>query len=104
MQMHGEIADRYRDFAAYARGDSPTFEAWALGRAEDPEMHAWLADLPEAKQQPNLVFAAARWHGAAAPGSYAGLRGRPARPRRPPSRPPSASARPRPTRSAGWRR
>ncbi len=64
MQMHGEIADRYRDFATYARGDSPTFEAWALGVADDPEMHAWLADLPEAKQQPNLVFAAARWHGA----------------------------------------
>ena len=74
MQMHGEIADRYRDFATYARGDSSTFEAWALGVAEDPEIQAWLADLPEAKQQPNLVFAAARWHGAAAPGSYAGLR------------------------------
>lgn len=74
MQMHGEIADRYRDFATYARGDSPTFEAWALGVADDPEVHAWLSDLPEPKQQPNLVFAAARWHGAAAPGSYAGLK------------------------------
>ena len=74
MEMHGEIADRYRDFATYARGDSPTFEAWALGVADDPEIHAWLADLPGPKQQPNLVFAAARWHGAPAPGPYAGLR------------------------------
>lgn len=75
MQMHGEIADRYRDFAAFARGDSPTFEAWALAAADDPEIHAWLADLPVPKQQPNLVFAAARWHGAAAPGSYDGVKG-----------------------------
>ena len=74
MQMSGPIADRYRDFATYAAGDSPTFEAWALGVAEDPELHAWLADLPEPKQQPNLVFAAARWHGAPAPGEYAGLK------------------------------
>jgi hypothetical protein len=74
MQMGGEIADRYRDFATYARGDSPTFEAWALGVADDPEVHAWLADLPEPKQQPNLVLAAARWHGAPAPGEYAAFK------------------------------
>ena len=74
MQMSGPITDRYRDFATYAAGDSPTFEAWALGVAEDPELHAWLADLPEPKQQPNLVFAAARWHGAPAPGEYAGFK------------------------------
>lgn len=72
--MSGPIAERYRDFATYARGDSPTFEAWALGVADDPEVHAWLGGLPLAKQQPNLVFAAARWHGAPAPGEYAGLR------------------------------
>ena len=30
--------------------------------------------LPQIKQQPNLVFAAARWHGVPAPGPYAGLR------------------------------
>jgi hypothetical protein len=74
MQMSGPIAERYRDFAAYARGDSPTFEAWALGVADDPELHAWLIDLPEGKQQPNLVLAAARWHGAPAPGEYAAFR------------------------------
>lgn len=48
--------------------------AWALGVADDPEVHAWLADLPRIKQQPNLVFAAARWHGAPAPGKYAAFR------------------------------
>lgn len=74
MEMHGEIADRYRDFATFARADSPTFEAWALGVAGDADLHAWLADLPRLKQQPNLVFAAARWHGAPAPGSYAALK------------------------------
>jgi hypothetical protein len=74
MQMSGPIAERYRDFAAYARGDSPTFEAWALGVADDPELHAWLTDLPEGKQQPNLVLAAARWHGAPAPGEYAAFK------------------------------
>jgi hypothetical protein len=35
---------------------------------------AWLADLSRLKQQPNLVFAAARWHGAAAPAPYDELR------------------------------
>jgi hypothetical protein len=74
MQMDGEIAERYRDFAAYAEGDSACFVAWAHGVAGDPEIHAWLADLPEPKQQPNLVFAAARWHGAEAPGPYAALK------------------------------
>lgn len=74
MQMDGEIAERYRDFAAYAEGDSACFVAWALGVAEDPAIHAWLADLPRLKQQPNLVFAAARWHGAQAPSDYAELR------------------------------
>lgn len=74
MKMDGDVAERYRDFAAYAQGDSPTFVEWALGVAEDLEVHAWLQELPRLKQQPNLVFAAARWHGAPAPGGYAGLR------------------------------
>ena len=72
--MDGEIADRYRDFAAYAEGDSACFVDWALGVAEDAEIHAWLADLPRLKQQPNLVFAAARWHGAQAPSGFAELK------------------------------
>ena len=74
MELDGEIAERYRDFAAFARDDSPCFEAWALGVAEDEEVQAWLADLPRLKQQPNLVFAAARWHGAPAPAPYDALR------------------------------
>ena len=37
-------------------------------------MQRWIADLPVARRQPNLVFAAARWHGVPAPGPYAGLR------------------------------
>lgn len=74
MELYADVAESYREFAAYAVADSPTFADWALAVAEDPEVGAWLATLPAAKQQPNLVFAAARWHGVAAPGPYAGLR------------------------------
>lgn len=74
MEMHGPIADRYRDFATFAHGESACFEEWALGVADDPQVHDWLADLPPVKRQPNLVFAAARWHGAPAPAPYAELR------------------------------
>ena len=37
-------------------------------------MLAWIDELPGLKKQPNIVFAAARWHGVPAPGPYAGLR------------------------------
>ncbi|MCH1867917.1 DUF2332 domain-containing protein [Nocardioides sp. CFH 31398] len=74
MQVHADVAEQYADFAAYADGDSPCFAAWARGAAEDREVLAWLADLPVPKRQPNLVFAAARWHGLAAPAPYAALR------------------------------
>ena len=74
MLLHGEVIEEYRDFATYASGDSPCFEAWALGVAEDTEVLAWLGTLPPIKRQPNLVFAAARWHGAPAPASYDDLR------------------------------
>ncbi|MEQ6900007.1 DUF2332 domain-containing protein [Nocardioides sp. YIM 152588] len=73
MEPYLGVADSYRDFAGYA-GDSPTFEAWARAVAEDEEVIAWIATLPPIKQQPNLVFAAARWHGVPAPGPYDGLR------------------------------
>ena len=90
MEMYGEIAERYRDFGAFARDDSPCFEAWALGVADDPEVQAWLAGLPRIKQQPNLVFAAARWHGAPAPAPYDAAAGgaarRPGRARHDPGR------------------
>ena len=74
MLLYDDAIEEYRDFAAYAAGDSPCFEEWALGVAGDREVLAWLGTLPPIKRQPNLVFAAARWHGAPAPGSYAGLR------------------------------
>ncbi|MBV9247761.1 MAG: DUF2332 domain-containing protein [Acetobacteraceae bacterium] len=50
---------RYQRFAeAEARGRSPLYEALALGVAQDAEALAFLATLPPAKQQPNLLFAA----------------------------------------------
>ena len=73
MELFTDVATQYADFAAYA-GDSPCFEAWARAVADDPEVLAWIGSLPPVKQQPNLVFAAARWHGVLAPGPYAGLR------------------------------
>jgi len=74
MELFAEIAERYADFARYAHDDSPCFEAWALAVADDPEVQAWLGELPVIKQQPNLVFAAARWHGVPAPEEYDVLR------------------------------
>jgi hypothetical protein len=74
MQVHAEASQQYADFAADAAGESPCFEEWALGVAADADVLAWLERLPVPKQQPNLVFAAARWHGVPAPGPYAGLR------------------------------
>lgn len=68
------IAERYLRFAqTQAAGSSATFETWARGFAEDAELLAFVAPLPRIKQQPNLVFAAARWHGAT-PGSLRSLR------------------------------
>ncbi len=72
METRGRITELYERFAEDS--DSPCFRQWALGVAADPEVHAWLEALPDGKRQPNLVFAAARWHGVLAPGPYAGLR------------------------------
>lgn len=74
MEPFTDTVGQYADFAAHARGESACFEQWALGVLDDPEVLAWLGSLPALKQQPNLVFAAARWHGVPAPGPYAGLR------------------------------
>ncbi|MDT0203031.1 DUF2332 domain-containing protein [Nocardioides sp. AE5] len=73
MEPFRDVVDSYLGFASEAR-DSRCFEAWAKAVAEDPEVRSLIATLPAVKQQPNLVFAAARWHGAQAPGPYAGLR------------------------------
>lgn len=70
-----DLVGFYRHFSSVeAKGESPTFAEWAAGVAGDEEVLALLQELPTAKRQPNLVFAAARWHGAPAPGPYAGLR------------------------------
>lgn len=75
MEPYPELSRRYAEFADWAiSGGSPCFARWARGVASDAEVLAWIAGLPEPKQQPNLVFAAARWHGVLAPGPYAGLR------------------------------
>jgi hypothetical protein len=58
------IAERYRLFASReAHGVSAVFEGWADGLADDDSLLRLLAPLPRLKQQPNLVFAAARWTG-----------------------------------------
>ncbi|QIG45128.1 DUF2332 domain-containing protein [Nocardioides anomalus] len=74
MEPYAAVVDQYTRFAAEARDESPCFAEWALGVASDPEVLASISSLPGTKKQPNLVFAAARWHGVPAPGPYAGLR------------------------------
>ena len=74
VQALRDVQTTYRSFAVYAAGSSPCFEEWALGVAEDLEVQRWLTHLPAGKRQPNLVFAAARWHGLAAPAPYDELR------------------------------
>ncbi len=66
-------AEAYADFGEEARGSSEVFTAWALAVAGDAEVLARIETLPVRKRQPNLVLAAARWHGAR-PGPYDGLR------------------------------
>jgi hypothetical protein len=73
VEPYAEVAESYRRFAVEA-ADSPTFADWAAAVAEDDEVLAWIRTLPELKQQPNLVFAAARHHGVPAPGPYDALR------------------------------
>lgn len=59
------VAQRYRDFAEReARGHSSVYESWAVALSESPQALALIASLPPEKQQPNLVLAAARLHGA----------------------------------------
>lgn len=71
MDELGDVAAFYCHFADHeAKGESITFARWAAGVAQDAEVLALLGDLPLAKRQPNLVFAAARWHGAATPSRY----------------------------------
>jgi hypothetical protein len=65
--------DMYREFGERESGDSPCFQEWSLGVAADLEVLTLIETLPPLKRQPNLVFAAARWHGAVM-GPYDALR------------------------------
>jgi hypothetical protein len=60
--MTDAIARRFHRFAeTEAKGNSPLYEALAHGVATDPAILAFLADLPDTKQQPNLLLAAVRF-------------------------------------------
>ncbi len=74
MEPYAGTVEQYREFGREARDESACFAEWSAGVAGDEQVLAWLAGLPPLKQQPNLVFAAARWHGVPAPGPYAALR------------------------------
>ncbi|AMM31385.1 hypothetical protein SA2016_0695 [Sinomonas atrocyanea] len=72
--MENRTAEVYRAFAeGEARGVSDVFFDWASSIAEDAAVVGLLESLPQAKRQPNLVFAAARLQGAPV-GPYAGFR------------------------------
>lgn len=73
MDPHGPTRTQYLHFARECV-DSPSLTAWATGVADDAEVLAWIEELPGLKRQPNLVFAAARWHGVPAPAPYAAFR------------------------------
>jgi hypothetical protein len=74
MEPYAGVREQYLRFADEAREESPCFVEWGEGVAADPEVLAWVDELPGLKKQPNLVFAAARFRGVPAPGPYAGLR------------------------------
>jgi hypothetical protein len=59
--MSDRIAARYTRFAEVETcGSSPLYESLSRGVAADPDILTRLATLPEPKQQPNLLYAAAR--------------------------------------------
>jgi hypothetical protein len=58
----GAVAQAYRAFARReARGRSAAYEALAESVADDEWLVAFVSSLPPAKQQPQLLFAAARY-------------------------------------------
>lgn len=58
------VAQRYDEFGRrWARGTSPLYEEWAIGIGQGGEIADRIAALPPRQQQPNLLFAAARWAG-----------------------------------------
>lgn len=73
MDPYLPVVESYATFAEEA-ADSPCFVEWAHGVVGDPEVQRLIGTLPPVKQQPNLVFAAARWRHAPAPAPYAAFR------------------------------
>lgn len=75
MELFGtDLVRQYADFGSWwTAKESPVYRDWAHGIARDDEVLGLILGLPELKRQPNLVLAAARWHGAE-PGPYANLR------------------------------
>ncbi|HXZ72430.1 MAG TPA: DUF2332 domain-containing protein [Streptosporangiaceae bacterium] len=67
------ISGNYLAFSREARGRSRSYEILAAEVAGDPPVLAFLAALPPAKRQPNLLFAAAR-HLLGQPAGIASLR------------------------------
>lgn len=68
------VAEGYRLFAEReARGVSEIYADWAEQVARDEPVLRLLETLPPGKRQPNLVFAAVRWHGATE--NYGSVRG-----------------------------
>ena len=69
-----DVVRAYRAFARLeAHGRSPAYEALASAVADDPAIAGFVASLPAAKRQPNLLFAAARYL-LGAPASIGSLR------------------------------
>jgi len=59
--MHPSAAARYAEFAAReARGVSPSYERLADAVSRNDELLGLIGTLPEAKQQPNLLFGVVR--------------------------------------------
>ncbi len=54
-------AENYARFGRGAHEESPLYGEFGLGVSADPEVLALLAQLPEPKRQPNLLFAALRF-------------------------------------------
>ena len=74
MEPYAGVKAQYLEFGEHAEDDSVCFTEWSRGVAGDSEVLGWIDGLPGIKKQPNIVYAAARWHGVPAPGPYAGLR------------------------------
>lgn len=69
----GDVRQSYQVFAREEAELSACYSRWAAAVAEDQAVVDLVATLPMGKRQPNLVFAAARWHGSGT-GAYADLR------------------------------